>query len=83
MLCLFNFYFFNPIWAKKILTCFFFVRVSFPFITNNNFLIDMAKAFETLVRNVQVELQAIFHRKADRNPGRRTMTEATDIPWYK
>lgn len=42
----------------------------------------MTQAFETLVRDIQVKVQAIFLKKADQNPGRQAMINATRIPWY-
>lgn len=47
-----------------------------------SFICNMVKEFESLVTDIQLNLRAVFLKKADRNPERRAMTEATKIPWY-
>ncbi|KAI8992086.1 hypothetical protein BDF20DRAFT_904391 [Mycotypha africana] len=41
----------------------------------------MAKAFDTLVRDIQSRLHNIFLRKADYNPGKNALVTAARIPW--
>lgn len=43
----------------------------------------MVKAFEALVKDIQLRLHSVFLKKADRNPDKHAMEEATKIPWYK